>query len=383
MNAASGQRHARDRAHGAGAGGADVVERWEQAGGSSLPPLVVREPLGRWLAAHGFGGDPGGIVAIGDGLSNATFALRRSDAPDLVLRRPPQPPLPPGAHDVLREARVLRGLAATAVPTPRVLAVCEDDRVIGAPFYVMEHLAGTVALLELPEALDVPDERRAVAERAVEALVAIHAVDTAAVGLELGRPSGYLERQLERHFALWEHSRTRELPAFDEVGRWLARNLPTTEEVTLVHGDYHLGNVLLAPDAPARVAAVLDWELATRGDPLADLGYLCAMWTQAGDPSDHPLERSTLTRRAGFPTRDELAAHYEAVSGRVVHDRAWYEILALWRAVVFMEGNYRRAAEGSTDNPFLVGFGSQVPRLAELARAAVEAADASSRRGAP
>jgi aminoglycoside phosphotransferase (APT) family kinase protein len=269
------------------------------------------------------------------------------------------------------------------VPTPRVLAVCEDERVVGAPFYVMEHLAGTVALLELPEALDLPDERRAIAERAVEALVAIHAVDTAAAGLELGKPSGYLQRQLDRHYALWEHSRTRELPVFDEVGRWLARNLPATEEVTLVHGDFHLGNILLAPEAPARVAAVLDWELATRGDPLADLGYLCALWTQAADPPDHPLERSTLTRRAGFPTRDELVAYYEEVSGRAVHDRDWYEILALWRAVVFMEGNYRRAAEGSTDDAFLAGFGPQVPRLAELARAAVEAADASSRPGAP
>jgi aminoglycoside phosphotransferase (APT) family kinase protein len=152
----------------------------------------------------------------------------------------------------------------------------------------------------------------------------------------------------------------------ERVAAWLAQHVPASPAPTIVHGDYRPGNVMLAPGAPARVAAIFDWEMATIGDPLADVGYLSAMWVQRDDP---PLgfELSSVTRLEGFPTRDELVARYERLSGRSVNDIRWYRTLALWKAVVFMEGNYRRALAGSTDDPWLLGFGESVLALAERA----------------
>jgi aminoglycoside phosphotransferase (APT) family kinase protein len=328
----------------------------------------VLEPLQAFLDARGLG--EGGIEArpIGEGHSNVTYLIERGGH-ELVLRRPPRPPLPPSAHDVLREARLLTALRDTPARVPDVLAVCDDLAVIGAPFYVMERIEGEVIVASVPAALDVPAERRRIAEQLIDSLVEIHAVDWRAVGLEdFGKPTGYLERQLRRFLGLWELNKTREIAAVESVGSWLAEHLPSSPAATIVHGDYRLGNTIFAAEPPARLEAVLDWEMATIGDPLADLGYLCMMWTEAGDPEVGLREAlGRVTRAEGFPTRAELIERYEERSGRSMVDIRWYMTLALWKSIVFMEGNYKRAIAGTTDDPYLKTFGDGVLELARQA----------------
>ncbi len=342
----------------------DIVRTHDEAQANEREPLLVLEPLLEFLAAHGLQA-PADLDAqpIGEGHSNVTFGLSSG----LVLRRPPRGPLPPSAHDVLREARLLSHLEDTPVRVPRVLATCEDAGVIGSPFYVMERVEGEVIANTIPAELDDPEQRRRIADQLIDALVELHGVDYAAVGLEgFGKPSGYLERQLRRFGGLWEHNRTREVPEVEQVGAWLAENLPESPPATIVHGDYRLGNTMFACAAPAQLVAILDWEMATIGDPLADLGYLMIHWTQEGDELGR-FNLQNVTRREGFPTREQLLARYEERSGRSMRALDWYVALALWKATVFMEGNYKRACAGSTDDPYLKTFGEGVLELARRA----------------
>jgi aminoglycoside phosphotransferase (APT) family kinase protein len=342
----------------------DVVRTHEQGAANERAPLVVLEPLREFLAANRLAA-PAGLDAtpIGEGHSCVTFGLSTG----VVLRRPPRGPLPPSAHDVLREARLLRALEPTPVRSPKVLAVCDDPAVIGAPFYVMELVQGDVITTAVPGPLDNPTERARIADELVDSLVELHAVDWTTLGLEgFGKPTGYLERQLRRFNGLWEHNRTRELPAVEEVGAWLTANLPVSPAATIVHGDYRLGNTMFAAGAPARLIAIFDWEMATIGDPLADLGYMMIHWTQPGDQTGR-FNLQSVTTLPGFPTRQELIARYEERSGRSMQALSWYVTLALWKAVVFMEGNYKRAVSGSTDDPYLKTFGEGVLELARRA----------------
>lgn len=378
----------------------DIVYTHAEVAAGARVPLLVLEPLQRFLDAHDLG--EGSIQArpIGEGHSNVTYLIEREQGPEVVLRRPPRPPIPPSAHDVLREARLLRALQDTPVRVPRVLAVCDDEQVVGCPFYVMEYVEGEVIVSELPSALDTPAQRARIGEQLIDALVEIHAVDWRAAGLEgFGKPSGYLERQLRRFSGLWEHNKTREIPAVERVAAWLAANLPQDPGgpgsgggvtggrgsggrglgghcsgagggagATIVHGDYRLGNTMFARESPARLAAVLDWEMATIGDPLADVGYMCMFWTEAGDPGGGLREHlGRVTRQEGFPTREQLIARYEERSGRSVGQLRWYTTLALWKSAVFMEGNYKRAVSGATDDPYLKAFGEGVTELARQA----------------
>jgi aminoglycoside phosphotransferase (APT) family kinase protein len=344
----------------------DVVRTREEARESDRAPLLVLEPLEAFLDALGLGSGPVEATPIGDGHSNVTFLVRRGPAA-FVLRRPPRPPLPPGAHDIVREARLLQALAKTDVPVPAVLGVCEDPEVIGAPFVVMDFVEGWVPAEELPAELREPGTGRRIGDAIVDALVAVHGVDLDASGLDwLGRRGGYLERQLRRFSGSWEHNKTRELPAMAELERELRLQLPASSDVALVHGDFRLGNTIYAPPPSIRVAALLDWEMSTIGDPLADVGYLCATWTDRRDRVRPSFHLSPLTGSEGFPTRDELVERYEQRSGRRVVALHWYTALALWKAAVFMEGNYRRAAEGMTDDPWVLGFREGVEELAEL-----------------
>ena len=346
----------------------DIVRTRAEAAAGAREPLLVLEPLLGFLDAHGLGDGEPEIEPIGDGHSNVTYALRRGDA-ELVVRRPPRGPLPPSAHDVLREARVLRALEGRA-PVPRVLATCDDASLIGAPFYVMERLEGDVVSSAVPGPLDGERERRRMGEELVDALVTLHGVDWREAGLEgFGKPDGYLERQLKRFAGLWERNRTRDVPAVDRVGRWLGENLPESPPATIVHGDFRLGNVMYGPDPPARVIAIFDWEMSTIGDPLADLGYLCTFWISRDDPPAGVFEQHAVTHAAGFPSRAELIARYEERSGRSMSDIRWYEAMALWKIIVFMEGNYRRALSGSVDDPYLTSFGEAIAGLAERAEA--------------
>ncbi len=342
----------------------DVVRTHAEAAANTREPLLVLQPLADFLSDNGLEASSQlSAEPIGEGHSNVTFILSTG----VVVRRPPRGPLPPSAHDVLREARLLRALEGTPVRVPRVLAVCDDDAVIGAPFYVMEQVLGDVITDTMPPALDSPAQRALIAEQLIEALVEVHAVDWEAVGLEgFGRPTGYLERQLRRFTGLWEHNRTREVPEVEQVGEWLRENMPPSPPATIVHGDYRLGNTMFASAAPAHLIAIFDWEMATIGDPLADLGYMVMHWTQPGDDASK-FNLHTVTRLEGFPTRDQLIAAYEQRSGRSMSALNWYVTLALWKAIVFMEGNYKRALEGSTDDPYLKTFGDGVIEIAKRA----------------
>ncbi len=347
----------------------DVVDTADEAAGLELPPLVVREPLEAFLDAHGIGAGRVEAERIGEGHSNITFLVRRGNT-RAVLRRPPRPPLPPSAHDVLREARLLRALEDTPVRVPKVIAVGDDESVLGVPFYVMEEVHGSVLASAIPPALDTPAERRRTAEELVDALVEVHSVDWQACGLEgYGKPTGYLERQLRRFTGLWEHNKTRELDVVEELGEWLRANMPESPESTIVHGDFRLGNVMMAGEPPAELVAIFDWELSTIGDPLADVGYMTVTWVEADDPDDTMFASiGALTRREGFPAREELIARYEERSGRSMSALNWYQALALWKAAVFMEGNYKRFQAGSSDDQYLALFDRGVPMLAEKAR---------------
>jgi aminoglycoside phosphotransferase (APT) family kinase protein len=349
----------------------DIVATHADVAPDAREPLLVLEPLAAFLDAHGIGAGELRAQPIGDGHSNVTYLIEREGA-EVVLRRPPRGPLPPSAHDVLREARLLRALEGTAARVPKVLAVCDDERVIGCPFYVMALVPGEVIVWQTPPALDTPAERRRIGEQLIDALVEIHAVDWRAVGLEgFGKPTGYLERQLRRFGGLWEHNRTRELPAMERVRSWLGEHLPDPDPptpATIVHGDYRLGNTIFASEPPARLVAVLDWEMATIGDPLADIGYMCMFWTEADDPAEGlRAALGNVTRAEGYPTRAELIARYEQATGRSMTDLRWYVTLALWKSAVFMEGNYKRAIAGSTDDPYLKAFGEGVAQLAKQA----------------
>jgi aminoglycoside phosphotransferase (APT) family kinase protein len=346
----------------------DIVATHAAAQANARPPLLVMEPLLSFLDEHGLGDGEPAISPIGDGHSNATYLFDRGGA-RFVLRRAPRPPIPPSANDMLREARVLTALEGRA-RVPKVLAVCADEAVIGAPFYVMEMVPGFVVTTAMPAVLDTPEERRRTAHELIDAMVEVHGVDWRAAGLEgFGKPDGYLERQLRRFLGLWEHNKTREIPAVEAVGAWLKDNLPSSPAATIVHGDYRLGNVLLESQAPARIAAILDWEMSTIGDPLADLGYFCTLYVERDDPPLGKFELSGVTRAEGWPTRAELVARYEERSGRSMSDIRWYQTLALWKSIVFMEGNFKRASSGMSDDPYLKDFGDGVVGLAERAEA--------------
>jgi len=230
----------------------------------------------------------------------------------------------------------------------------------------MERIEGDVMTAAVPPSLHGEETR--IGEELIDALVEVHAVDWRACGLEgYGKPTGYLDRQLRRFGGLWEHNRTRELPVLDRLTAWLAEHKPDSGEATIVHGDYRLGNTMFAPGAPARLAAIFDWELATIGDPLADVGYLVATWSQADDPEDALRGLSAATRRPGFPTRDELIARYEERSGRSMSNVRWYMTLALWKSAVFLEGSYKRRLAGTTEDAFFDRLETGVPAIAERA----------------
>ena len=348
----------------------DIVASRAAIGAGAREPLLVLDALRAFLDDHGLGSGDVHAEPIGEGHSNVTYLVTRATGPcEVVLRRPPRGPLAPSTHDVLREARLLRALEGTAARVPRVLAVCDDAEVVGAPFYVMQRVHGEVLTSALPPALDTPAQRRRCGEELVDALVEIHAVDWRACGLTgfSSDPDGYLERQLRRFAGLWERHRTRDVPAVQETAAWLREHRPRSGAPTIVHGDYRLGNAMLSAAAPARLLAIFDWELATLGDPLADVGYLCALWSERDDPPLGSFELSAVTRAEGFSRRAELVARYEAASGRAMTDIAWYRALALWKATIFMEGNYRRALAGTTDDPWLRGFGEGVVALAQRA----------------
>ena len=335
-----------------------------------LPPLIVEENVEAFLDAHGLGTGSVTATRIGDGGgSNFTFLIERGGE-RFVLRRPPRPPLPPSAHDMVREARLQQAIrAAGFTRLAEIVAVCDDDGVIGVPFYVMRHLDGHVITQELPPGLETQEARHALGLDLVDTLAEIHAADVSTPALATFQRSGsYLERQVRRFTQLWDINRTREIYEVDDVARLLAERLPEPLPETVVHGDYRLGNMMVAAGEPTRVVAVLDWEMGAIGDPRADVGYLLATYSEPGGrPS--PLGSSPVTAAPGFPSREEIVARY----GREVEPLGWFEALALWKAAVFCEaiyGRYIRGELGAEDTRAAI-FEHAVPLLAETALEAI------------
>jgi aminoglycoside phosphotransferase (APT) family kinase protein len=348
---------------------ADVVATAQDAAGLDQAPLLILERVEAFLDAHGIGRGPLQAGRIGDGGgSNFTYLLERGDE-RYVLRRPPRPPLPPSAHDMVRESRLQLALGAAGIRVPEILAVCEDEALLGVPFYVMAHLDGYVVTNELPPGLAAPEARQRLAFDLVDTLVEIHAADPRTPALAaFARTGSYLERQVRRFAQLWEINQTREIAAVDEVGRYLTAHLPEPLPSTVVHGDYRLGNMMVAPGDPTRILAVLDWEMGAIGDPRADVGYLLATYSEPNGRVS-ALGSSPVTASVGFPSRADLVARYAERSGRNVEPLAWFEALALWKAAVFCEaiyGRYIRGELGREDTRAAM-FEVGVPLLAETA----------------
>ena len=332
---------------------------------------IRSEPVSAWFAEHIPGVElPLSFELIVGGHSNLTYRVTDAAGRDYVLRRPPLGAVLATAHDMGREHKIISGVGKTRVPVPRALGLCEDESVNEAPFYVMSFVEGVV----LTGAEDVAphfsvEQRATIGHSVIDNLALLHQVDPDAVGLgDLGRKEAYLARQLKRWRTQWAKSKTRELPAMEQVADALERRMPAQHGASIVHGDYRLGNMLTGADA--RVAAILDWELCTLGDPLADVGYLMNNWL-------HPGESGPTTRGAaqspsaagGFPLRDELLERYAAATGRDTSGIDYYRAFQYWRLAAIVEGVLARYLKGvmGDDEADTDAFREQVEGLSDAA----------------
>jgi aminoglycoside phosphotransferase (APT) family kinase protein len=309
------------------------------------------------------------FTRIGEGQSNLTFRVDDANDRTLVLRRPPLGEILASAHDVAREHRILTALRDTAVPVPRTIGLCDDVTVTGAPFYVMEHVEGLV-LSHVEVAGRLTSEERATAGRALpETLARLHAVDLDAVGLgDFKRSESLISRQLRRWQRQWEASKTRELPEIEEVAAVLSSRMPEERETVLLHGDYHLHNVVFGGDGEIR--ALLDWELSTAGDPLADVGQMVAYWNELREPDG--LFREPVAALEGFQAAPELAELYAEAAGRDLADLSYWIAFAYWKTAIIVEGVYRRWLNDPGNGTDAGSLYPAVARLGALARQAVK-----------
>jgi len=346
----------------------------EQA--TEAPEGIDRAGVESWFEENA--GDvtlPLSFERISGGRSNLTFTVRDDANRAWALRRPPLGKRLGSAHDMGREHKVISALQETPVPVPPVVGLCEDESLNGAPFYVMEFVEGPV-LRSADDAKEFDeDARRAIGERVVDTLVAIHEVDPDSVGLgDLGRKEEYVNRQLKRWHGQWEKSKTRELGVVDDVHERLAARVPEQGPATIVHGDYRLDNMILSGSASGsgagEVAAVVDWELCTLGDPLADVGLLLVYWSEPGDDFMPLFAPATIA--PGFPSREEVKSRYAERSGRDLSQIDFFIALGYWKLAIILEGVYARYAGGQygkTDEGF-EEFARIVERLANAADAA-------------
>jgi len=301
------------------------------------------------------------------GHSNLTYLVRFADA-DIVVRRPPLGPVAPTAHDMAREFRWLSAMHRVFPLAPRPYALCEDTSVIGSVFYAMERRRGLVVRAEEPPQLAVHAARRAVSAALVDTLAELHAIDVAANGLTgLGRPAGFVDRQVRGWSERWQRAQTDALPEMDALASWLHEHLPPDPaSPSVVHGDFKLDNVMLDPQDVGRIVAVLDWEMSALGDPLVDLGILLAYWV----PTAPPLQRdalTTVTHRPGYFTRDEIVERYAARSGRDLSNIRYYQIFAVFKIAVVIQQIYFRYVKGQTTDPRFATFDERVAYLARQA----------------
>jgi aminoglycoside phosphotransferase (APT) family kinase protein len=342
-----------------------------------VPGIEDLPRLGRWLHDNGIlaSADPPEVRLIAGGRSNLTYLLdpraaHGPGAPRLVLRRPPLGHVLPTAHDMNREYRVLSALRETAIPVPWVVALCADPSVIGAPFYLMRHVPGHVLRHRADAALLTPAQAALLSEQFADMLAAIHGLDPASVGLAgFGRPEGYLQRQLARWRKQWDLSVTRDMPGFEQLAERLAAGLPEQSDRpgSLVHGDYRLDNMLVTlGDRPA-IAAVVDWEMSTLGDPLADLGLSLVYWAEPGDDLNQLSVSADITASPGFFNRSQVAERYAAVTGRDVSALGYYMAFGCFKLAVVLEGIHARYLQGKTVGEGFEKDGLGVPLLVQRA----------------
>lgn len=301
------------------------------------------------------------------GHANLTYDVRFGDR-ELVLRRPPLGPVAPKSHDMRREYKALSALAPLFPYSPRPVVLCEDETVIGAIFFVMERARGLVVRHSWPEALgEAPDLRRRMAEALVDALADLHSVDTARPEVAaLGKPEGFVERQVKGWHGRWEAARTRDIALMDQLAAWLGERIPVPERVSVLHNDYKLDNAMFAADDPGRLVAIFDWDMTSLGDPLIDLGTLLGYWSEAKD--DVPRGTGTgVTMLDGFPSRDEVASRYGERTGLDLANVSWFETFALFKTAVVLEQIYVRFVKGQTQDERFKALGEFVPQLARAA----------------
>jgi aminoglycoside phosphotransferase (APT) family kinase protein len=306
------------------------------------------------------------------GHSNLTYLLEAGGR-EYVLRRPPLGPVAPKAHDMAREYHVLRAVHPLFPQAPRAFLLCDDVSVIGATFFIMERRRGLVLRREVPDPFaDDPDFGRRVSEAFVDCLAALHAVDVSQVAL--GKPAGFLARQVSGWAERWQRAQTETLPLMDELISWLTERLPKSPPPTLVHNDYKLDNLMLDAGDPGRVEAVLDWEMTTAGDPLVDLGCVLCYWPEAGDPAVRREALSEITTRPGWFTRSQIVERYARSTGRDVSGLGYYEVFGIFKVAVVLQQIYFRYRRGQTRDERFRNFDERVRGLVEVAAAVAERA---------
>ncbi|HJY29334.1 MAG TPA: phosphotransferase family protein [Pyrinomonadaceae bacterium] len=333
------------------------------------------EPLFKYLATHlpELSGPPV-VEQFPSGFSNLTYLLRFRDR-ELVLRRPPIGAKIKTAHDMSREYRILSHLYPVYKKVPRPLLFCEDESILGAPFYVMERVEGIILRAKPPAQMDLsPAVMRTLSQTFIDNLGEIHELDYEAVGLgELGSPQGYVKRQVEGWTRRYYNARTDDVPAIERLADWLHANLPADSvKAALIHNDYKYDNLVLAPDDLGRVVAVLDWEMATIGDPLMDFGTSLGYWVEATDPEEWQRYGFGLTALPGSLTRTELLEHYSRRTGRTISEPVFYFAYALLKIAVIVQQIYFRYQKGLTRDPRFAQLGGLVRACGELAQRAIE-----------
>ena len=318
-------------------------------------------------------GGPLEIAQFPKGYSNLTYSLRVGGR-ELVLRRPPFGAKIKTAHDMGREFRILSRLFAVYPKVPRPLAYCEDESVLGAPFYVMERVMGIILRAKPPQGLELtPTMMRRVSESFVDNLATIHAVDYAAAGLgDLGKPDGYVARQVEGWIKRYQNARTDDIPEMEHIAGWLAGHKPAEAGACLIHNDYKYDNLILDPQDISQIKAVLDWEMATLGDPLMDLGSTLGYWVDPDDPEDWQKQSFGVTTRTGNLNREELLERYAAKSGRAVSDPVFYYSYALFKIAVIVQQIYARYKQGLTQDARFAGLINLVRSASNTACLAIE-----------
>jgi aminoglycoside phosphotransferase (APT) family kinase protein len=344
---------------------------------TDAPPGIDLEKLAPWFSDHVAPVDSLSAKVVGHGRSNLTYRVEAPDGRTWVVRRPPLSHVQPTAHDMSREYRVISALAPTKVPVPRTHALSDDTSVIGAPFYVMEFVEGIVPVDPNAVAQKFDEtQRRALGEELIDTLAELHMVEPASVGLgDFGKPSGYIERQVRRFSEQFDKVKTRELPELDELKRRLNASIPKERGAAIVHGDYRLDNSVVSDDG--HIAAVLDWEMSTLGDPLADLGILRMYWRDRD--SDDRLVASVgnqgVITLPGFPTFQEASERYAKKTGIDLSGLDFYIVLAHFKLAVILENMHARFMAGGTVGGGFEAIGAQV---VVLARSGLMVANASS-----